>query len=582
MSASSADAAASRTRHHRRGSSLSSLFAGGAAADAGGRPPMESPLKQVNSEPLAHQPKVVTLYNRLFEPGHSPGYWVEFFLLKANPDELARVLRADPQRFVTQPETVHTLVRAAVANLGADLPPDIVGNALQVLSTVVGVTLDLHAAGSFPGVSVIQTLTGIENASAVFDDLTSKVLALLYAANRQLVGETTAFVLHVARKLWGTQISALFSTKNFFAALIAIIDRQIDDSAAVNALLCIGALTALNIYDDDGASVYKQRLNDYVDEAVMTKILALAQHELIPTGQPAPDQSVFSWVSSWFDRPAQAPQEQQAAEKPSVVLPLFLFTVHNSVFSSQFAASPALPALISSSVGRPPSHEWLALLTMRTLVDSDFNELTDPKLQAIIRLYTPKLVLDTSRRVPLAGILDFAAVILGSAADADADIALIGQAADLVYQVCAQMVATTTIWTYNWTQLWRKVLKAVKALVRGPEPAVISRLLTVLVGMALRRDLLEEEDWRALLFVVVQNKKLFEDVAAKFPALASQPALTAARNMTAQYELSPEQPDFVLIQRQGGLAGRVIGEKLRPFSASLPAVKRAVRAEYGR
>lgn len=60
-----------------------------------------SPLTQV-SRPETFQPKIVQLYEALFQPPdppddldheHSEGFWQEFFLLKPDPPSLRRVLQ---------------------------------------------------------------------------------------------------------------------------------------------------------------------------------------------------------------------------------------------------------------------------------------------------------------------------------------------------------------------------------------------------------------------------------------------------------------------------------------------------------
>lgn len=645
-----------RTPNHRRSQS---------AANA-----LDSPLKQVNlsdtQESLAKPKlKVVSLYESLFtnEEPHPPGFWVEFFLLPVNVGELERVLnKAHPLSNHT--ETVQTVVFGAVANIGQangkDLPIDIIKNALLILQTILKAVLkpdvaNESASGTSSGANLnnggtakpkgkskkgkskrsamappqqtpLQTLVGLEKAHAVLDELTSSVLNLLRrTSNPDVVTFAVDFMFHTAPILQGTQLSGLYTTKNFFAALLNVVNSLSNREVAYTAIKTIGILTALNVYDDDGVPVYQQRISDYVDEAVMIKMIALFQRAFAKDPVLQNQSSWSSGLFSWIKGTTQADSISSSDEGP-YLLPLFFFVLHNPIFCSLFASSPTFVSVMEyfapqlSNLGRSQlqhANSWIAVVLLKQVVDNEFPKLVDESQCSIIRIDAPKMGLDLSRRTPLAGILDLAQVGLrtgaasikyyrdpntpqlkntvpsspGKASSNNkhkplADWELLDQFAVLLYQACAHLVQTRTLWqNYNWTGLFKFLLGLVKYILNNIENTgsdivtpILSKLINVLVGITLSRDLLDEEDWTYMLYTVVKMPQLFADLA-KVPSIDQLPAIAAARAMTAQYDLDKNKPDLATIVKQGNYAaGMNLLEPLRPISLHHPMVKKAVLA----
>lgn len=650
-----------RTPNHRRSQSAASV--------------LDSPLKQVNlsetQEPQAKPKlKVVSLYESLFtnnEP-HQPGFWVEFFLLPVNVGELERVLN-EAQPLSNHTETVQTVFFGAVANLsqanGKELPKDIIKNALLILQEVFKAVLQPNALNNNsdanatnntnssngnsskskskgkskkgkakrsaiapPQQTPLQTLVGLEKAHTVLDELTSSVLNLLrHTSNPDVVTYAADFMFNTAPILQGTQLSGLYTTKNFFAALLNVVNVLTNREVAYTAIKTIGILTALNVYDDDGVPVYQQRISDYVDEAVMIKMIALFQRAFSKGPAQQTQNTWSSGLLSWFKGATSGEDSSvSSSDEGPYLLPLFFFVLHNPIFCSLFVSSPTFISVMEYFAPQlshlAKSHHqhadsWIAIALLKQVVDNDFQKLVDESQSAIIRIDAPKLALDLSRRTPLAGILDLAQVGLRAGAASikhyrdpkhaqnknsvppspgkvslsdghkpHTDWELLDQFAGLLYQACAHLVQTKTMWqNYNWTGLFKFILGLVKYILNNIENTgsnivtpILTKLVNVLVGVTLSRDLLDEEDWTYMLYTVVKMPQLFADLA-KVPSLDQLPAIAAARAMTAQYDLDREKPDLAVVVKQGSYAaGTNLLEPLRPMSLNHPMVKKAVLA----
>lgn len=537
----------------------------------------KSPLQQVNVESAPHfKLKVESLYERLFnEKSHDAGYWIEFFLLPLNKQHLSKVLRAAAP-LNKHEETVQTLVMAAVANLEPRFSTSIIINALGVLEVVFREALDLSA--DTPTTSVVHVLVGIDRASKVFDELTSKLLVFLNHKSPNVVHAAIGTVLGIARSSWGTQLNTLFATKNFFASCIALIDTYVDRDIALQAFSAIGVLTALDVYDvyDNGSSIYLQRINDYVDEAVMVKIIALAQRSLSHTkistvaSTTAENQRLSSWFTNWFSKSAEridvCNEKDPYENVPELnYLSLHFFILHNSMFAQGFASSPALITLITSSVtefesskksGKSFDQSWLNLLILRHLLDNEFDILVENARAVPIRIEASKLASNTSQRVPLAGILDLLQVGLRSfGCQKKPNTVLLEQLARVLKLACRNIVNSKIYWKYYWPQLWKTSLGLIKHLsVKSVSSSAVSELLNSLVGLASHRDIIDEENWTFLVYSILQNADLITQITEAFPELTTSPCVVAAKAMIAQYELSKNHPDLVMIVKQGILA----------------------------
>lgn len=563
----------------------------------------ESPLQQVNVETAPHYKlKVDTLYELLFnkEP-HDAGYWIEFFLLPVNKQRLSKVIRAAAP-LDKHEETVQTLVMAAIANLEPHLSHRIIVNALGIIEVVFGEALDLSAGT--PTASVVHVLVGIDRASRVFDDLTSGLLRFLNHKSPEAVNAAIGAVLVIARSSWGTQLNTLFASKNFFAASVFLIDKYVDHDIALRAFSAIGVLTSLDVYDvyDNGSSIYLQRINDYVDEAVMAKIIALVQRSFSEnnkasvTSRADGNQKLSSWFSSWFsstpeptDGGAEANLYENNAELIS--LSLHFFILHNSMFAQGFASSPALITLIVNSVTvfensmksvKCYDQTWLILLVLRHLMETEFDVLVDNTQAVPIRLEASKLALDSSRRVPLAGILDLLQVGLravGSHKKPNTN--LLEQLARLMKLACKNIVQSKNSWKYHWPQLWKANLSLIKHLsAKSVSPSAVIELLNSLVGLASHRDILDEEDWTFLVYNIVQHANLLNQVTEAFPELAMSPCVVAAKAMVAQYEISKDHPDLAMVVKQGllaaGFGNAMLEDAQRSHNAATDAITRKV------
>ena len=618
---------------------------------------LDSPLEQVNSETsMQYTSKIVTLYQQLFTKDNlnvEKGFWVEFFLLPANKIELQKILRASAPLY-KHSEAVQLVVAQSISILetshaGSKKKPVKnennelsrvsekieVRNALIVLEVVF--TEALYQIKDHD--QLIQTLVGIQDSDKKFDDLITSILMLIQHGSLEEVSPAVLFILNVARASAGTTFCSIFTSRNFFAALIRVIGSfAFNRQVSANALAAIGILSAINKYDEDNPCIYQQRISDFIDDGLMANIIILSQHELkayisvfgeSSTPSSEETKSPFGWLASIIgdkqNKPENSPLNSMYKDYNwPLMLPIYDFVCHNSVFAQLFVASPALISLIEATslamvLSRKTknvnkflkmrSHIWLGVLTLRHLIETTPQQLinTDLKSQITVRIQASKFHtgVDRSLRLPMEGIFDLVQCGLRSvglkrsssssnarltaspgtarsttnttSGNLDVDWKLLEQLFITVYQAFVYFENSKYILEYGWTQMFQTMCSFIKHWVVEPIDSRAEHALglctNLLAGIVLRRDLLPEEEWSFLFFKLVRNPKLFELTQERFPALkaSSQTAFKVITSMTMQYNTDTDNPDLSAILKQavfvaGGDPNILIGEKMLPFS----------------
>lgn len=523
-------------------------------------PSSTSPLVQVNVGNVKHKPKVVALYERLLtEDSQQPGYWVEFFLLPVARNELLAKLRElSNEELISKAPTLQTLMAAAVTNLQSD-DVFLQSNTLEIMQVVFRVLLFDKKLSSR---DVITALAGLDRIDHMMDQLTDSLLMLL---SGQLSHKTVLFLSIVAAGSTGTSLASYFGYKNFFTPLIMFIDaRPTGSPEQVDAFLAIGILANLNKFNDS-VDVYLQRINDFVDQDIMSKLITATKGPLDNcrydyvyslTAKP-------SWLG-WFGQPA-APAKPLAdlpqSPEIAILMPLYEFAVHNDVFAvklvtmtSEFRVLIELSShLVQNQTNvRTPIYARLVLLMFRKFVESPtvFAQLVNPENKAeyeISQQRAPPLERDATPRLPLAGILDIIQCSLRFNVRKTMDNNLYTLIFYVLLQAFAALRQASLVLPYNWPQLWQTLLLLLKHLNKS-ESAVgieVASMASLAVAHCLiERDLFPAEQYADLFYNVVNHAEIFQTLASKY-ALAKTASLAAIHAMVAHYELlSQQNPDL--------------------------------------
>lgn len=414
---------------------------------------VNSPLKQTNTGPIVYEAKIVQLYERLFDETvrKPPGFWVELFILPVDAEALVKTLEVrNPLsdyslcvRLLVQQAVSYLKLSAYARTHSKAKQPGVTGsdaiiveNTLQTLQIVFTEAVEQLKSSDL----LVQTLTSDTHGDTLFNELGVTLLMLLQHGDLRDATAATKFVRIISQSASGTRIVVMLTSKNFFAPLIRVLGAFPHKPVALDALIAIGILTAVNRFEFDAAPVYQQRIGDFVDETLMMGIVAQFQHELrayvLIESTLYPSQPENTWMNrslGWFASLVNKDDKQNTkVEKTTdikkadftwpIMLPLYEFVAHNSIFAQLFASSPAMGKLIEVSalaavfVRRSRSkkrrsllkaHIWLGTLTLRRLVETCPLQLVDEGLRMQIRVLGSKNSNDTSRRLFVEGIFDF-------------------------------------------------------------------------------------------------------------------------------------------------------------------------------
>ncbi|OKL60019.1 hypothetical protein UA08_04770 [Talaromyces atroroseus] len=232
-----------------------------------------SPLTQ-QSRPEIFQPKIVGLYEALFqvtdnfEP--SDGFWREFYLLPPDRAHLRRILDAiSPDDTLLLQGVTQRLFARSIREAAAGTAPND-AHALETLTIFLGSILVKKYTN--PSSDIITALAGLDEVDQVFTDFVvmldktirgGKHLDLRIKAIR-----TTVAMISGAYK---TSLIAYFMQRDFFPSIMKFVHDSESHLQILEPFLLLGLLANYNKFEFQNP--YQQRLNDFVNEATIQKIV---------------------------------------------------------------------------------------------------------------------------------------------------------------------------------------------------------------------------------------------------------------------------------------------------------------------
>ncbi|KAK7207475.1 hypothetical protein BZA70DRAFT_271410 [Myxozyma melibiosi] len=463
-----------------------------------------SPLVRVERGSL--QPKIIGLYQALFKEGATPpendGFWVEFFLLKANMSVLSVIISSLPPDSLLQSQaTTKAIFTRAVRFLG-DKNPNAVKNALDTLHILVREVLAKPLTSS----DIITVLVGLDQVDREFMEFVARLELLM---RRGATPELRSTALHTSLSIvcgaYRTSLINYFLHRDIFPALIQIMYDKHTTKYTFEAFVLLGVLSS---YDRMQAyNPYQTRLSDFVDEAVMQKIVVAigkscrnAREEYLAVADDSVDQFSFESLLSYTEIArraknafSQQDQESKISKEFAALPPLsatVLLATSNFVHANKFFArvlcetkqmSEETPcgSLISLSSyllqhqhrsERTAIYARLLMLINRILVEdpSTMGRLVAPECRSSIRICRqrqPVLPRVQGDRLLVEGILDSLIGAIRHNMKRTLDVPMYSLAMGTILRIISQLKRLRVRLTYHWSELWKSIFSFLRFMV---------------------------------------------------------------------------------------------------------------------
>ncbi|KAK9468145.1 hypothetical protein V1512DRAFT_96354 [Lipomyces arxii] len=456
-----------------------------------------SPL--VRLERGSFQPKIVGLYRQLFtertDVPNDDGFWVEFFLLRANPASLSVILSGSSTDELLRHQAVTRAVFARGVNALSDENSTVVLNALETLTMVLREVL----AKPMSSAEAITVLVGLEHVDRVFTTFVASLERIIrkgQTSTLRIAGLRAA--LSTVCGAYKTSLINFFIQRDFFPALVQIIYIDETTSHTVASLILLGILSN---YDKlEAYNPYQTRLADFADNTVMQRIVATigqickeARSQYIEVMDDVGDgfslESVLSSYAGIAKRAKLFMTQDTRVEtgaKLSALPPLpitVLLAAGNFVHANKYFArlliesktvaqeeSPfglyiSLSSYLVQHQHRSERHALYSrqmLLVFRVLIEDavTMQKLISIECRSAIRISRqrqPPLPVVKGERYLAEGILDAAICALDHNKKRALDVPMYSLAVGITLRIISQLKRLRTRLPYHWSELWRSM-----------------------------------------------------------------------------------------------------------------------------
>ncbi|KAL6854037.1 DUF1741 domain-containing protein [Trichoderma novae-zelandiae] len=232
-----------------------------------------SPLTR-QPQPEVFVPKIVELYSALFKEDDdgdkSEGFWREFFLLRPDRPTLRRILNdIHPADLLLLEERTRELFGQAIAAVknGKGLAPLYALDTLSVFLSCV-----LTKKYSHPSSDIITVLAGLDHVDTVFTDFVSTLDGILRnGTNLDLRHKAVEVLLAVSAGAYQTTLLTYMIQRDLFPSIMKFIQSTDQPEQGLEPFTLLGILANYNKFEFQNP--YQLRLNDFVNEAVIQKVV---------------------------------------------------------------------------------------------------------------------------------------------------------------------------------------------------------------------------------------------------------------------------------------------------------------------
>ncbi|KAH7040016.1 uncharacterized protein B0I36DRAFT_234367 [Microdochium trichocladiopsis] len=475
-----------------------------------------SPLTQ-QARPDVFQPKIVQLYVALFKEDaeedveQSEGFWREFFLLRPDRPSLQNILgNLSPDDLIAlQPQTRQIFGRAVTALKQGGGIVDL--HALETLTTFFAAILPKKYTN--PSSDIIAVLAGLDHIDAVFTEFVAALDNVIRnGKSRGLVDvrqRAIEVVLSITSGAYQTSLLTYFIQRDLFPAIMKFIQDSDDPGRVTHPFILLGLLANYNKFEFQNP--YQQRLSDFVNEAVIQKIIRAVgatckdlRTQYIDILEDLPEgwtiASTLNMIGLGAISPGPKPKQRKAAydpetakqmftklpgEEASLLLSTYDFSHTNKLFCFNlvsYTGDKAEEQPISSVLSltsyllqhaflssRATHYAHLSLMVFRLLVEDQVlcKRICSEDSKVAVRLCRqrqPYLPLVKGERVLATSVLDTMIDGINHNLRKRLDVSLYTQCVGIMLRIVSYMSRSRTRLQYHWSELFRCLLSLIRFL----------------------------------------------------------------------------------------------------------------------
>ncbi|KAK3683289.1 hypothetical protein B0T22DRAFT_467605 [Podospora appendiculata] len=480
----------------------------------------------MEQSPLTHQPrpevfkpKIVQLYEAIFKDEDndddapvekSEGFWREFFLLKPDRPSLRHILdEIGPNDLLQFDLQTRQLFARAVSALKtghgvADF------HALDTLSTFLVAVLGKKYNN--PSSDIIDVLAGLDHIDTVFADFVGTLDSIVRNGRsldlRQKAVEVT---LAVTSGAYQTSLLTYFIQRDLFPAVMKFIQDADSPSRIMAPFTAIGLLANYNKFEFQNP--YQMRLNDFVNEGTIRKIIRSVGHtcqtlraQYIEVQDDLPEgwtlASTLSMIGLGAITPGGKPVKkpvydadtvkkmfaQLPGQDAAILLATYDFTHANKLFCFNLVTLPAekgeeqpFASFLSLTSyllqhahlsQRATHYAHLNLMVLRLLIEDPLLckrmcSSSDEGSKAAVRLCrqrSPYLPLVQGERMLAAAVLDAMVDALNHNLRRRLDVGLYTLCVGILLRLISYLSRSRTRLQYHWAEMFRSLLSLVRFL----------------------------------------------------------------------------------------------------------------------
>ncbi|GKU16852.1 unnamed protein product [Fusarium langsethiae] len=475
-------------------------------------PPMEaSPLTR-QPQPEVFTPKIIQLYDSLFKDDYddeekTDGFWTEFFLLRPDRAALRRILNdLSPSHVLSLDVRTQELFARAVATVkGAHSLAQL--HALDTLSVFLSCLLSKRYPQ--PSSDIMVLLAGLDHIDSVFTEFVSALEAIIRnSKDLDVRYKAIEVLLAVTAGAYQTTLLTYLIQRDLFPAVMKFIQDSETPDQVLQPFTLLGLLANYNKFEFQNP--YQQRLNDFVNEAVIQKIVgavgqacSTVRSRYITIQDDLPEGWTFSATLNMIGLGAIAPGPkpvnnpvydvetakalftQLPEEEAAVLLATYDFTHANKLFCFNLvtmAAEPGAEQPIASYLSltsyllqhaylspRATYYAHLNLMVFRLLIEDPAicKRICSEDSRVAVRLCRqrqPYLPLVKGERVLAISLLDTMIDAVNHNLRRRLDVSLYTLCFGIMLRIISYLSRTRTRLEYHWPEFFRSLLSIVRFL----------------------------------------------------------------------------------------------------------------------
>ncbi|KAK5658444.1 hypothetical protein OQA88_1833 [Cercophora sp. LCS_1] len=469
---------------------------------------MDSPLTH-QPRPEVFQQKIVRLYEELFRDDDdaddkSEGFWREFFLLRPDKRSLRGLLGGLSAGEVLGMEwrTRQLFGRAVEALRGRGA-----GNALDTLSTFLSAVLEKKYTN--PSSDIIEVLAGLDHVDTIMTEFVGALEGIIRNGGTvELRAKAIEVALAITSGAYQTTLLTYFIQRDLFPAIMKFIQDADTPDRIVMPFILVGLLANYNKFEFQNP--YQMRLNDFVNEATIRKIIRsvgyacqslreqyVAVQDDLPEGWTL--KSTLNMIGLGAIAPGGKPPPKPVydaetakkmftelpKEEAAILLGTYDFTHANKLFCFNFVTLPAekgeeqpFACFISLTSyllqhahlsQRTTLYSHLSLMIFRLLIEDPVlcKRMCSEESKVSVRLCrqrSPYLPLVQGERVAAAAVLDTMVDAINHNLRRRLDGGLYTLCVGILLRIISYMSRTRTRLQYHWAELFRSLLSLIRFL----------------------------------------------------------------------------------------------------------------------